>query len=244
MKDAKGVLIVPQLKKGAFMVGGSGGRGVLLVRDEKTGTWGGPAFYSLGSLSFGFQVGAQALEVILMVMRQRGLERLYRSSVKLGADFSIALGPVGFGAAAKGVAADIVSFARAKGAFAGGSLDGAVITVNGTWNSAYYGKPVEPVDILVTRAVSNPHSGELQKALKRAEEKGQQELAAAEPSKMVYAKTTINIRGGPGMNHSVIRQVTKGEALEYISLEGDWYKLKVAEGNPEEWVHKSVVTPQ
>jgi len=244
MRDAKGVLIVPRLGKGAFMVGGSGGRGVLLARDEKTGNWGEPSFYSLGSVSFGFQVGGQTSEVILMVMRQRGLERLYTSSVKLGADFSVAAGPVGVGAATKGVTADIVSFARARGAFAGGSLEGAVITVNDTWNSAYYGKPVRPIDILVTRAVSNPHSAELQKALKSAEKKGQQELAAAGPSQMVYAKTTINIRSGPGTNHSVIRQATKGEELAYIALEGDWYKLKVAEGKAQEWVHRSVVVPE
>jgi lipid-binding SYLF domain-containing protein len=244
MKDAKGVLIVPRLGKGAFMIGGSGGRGVLLTRDEKTGTWSEPVFYSLGSVSFGFQVGGQTSEVILMVMKQGGVERLYTSSVKLGADFSVAAGPVGIGAAAKGVTADVVSFARAKGAFAGGSLEGAVIKVGDTWNSAYYGKPVRPVDILVTRGVTNPHSAELQKALKSAEKKGEQELAAAGPSKMVYAKTTINIRSGPGMNYSVIRQATKGQELEYISLEGDWYKLKVAEDKAQEWVHRSVVVPE
>ena len=179
-----------------------------------------------------------------MVMRQRGLERLYTSSVKLGADFSIAVGPVGVGAATKGVTADIVSFARAKGAFAGGSLEGAVVKVTDTWNSAYYGKPVRPVDILVTRAVSNPHSAELQKALKMAEKKGEQELAAARSLKIVYAKTTINIRSGPGTSHSVIRQATKGEVLEYIALEGDWYRLKVAARKPQEWVHRSVVVPE
>jgi len=244
MKDAKGVLIVPRLGKGAFMVGGSGGRGVLLARDEKTGKWSEPAFYSLGSVSFGFQIGGQASEVILMVMGQRGLERLYTSSVKLGADFSIAAGPVGVGAAAKGVTAVIVSFARAKGAFAGGSLEGAVIKVTDKWNSAYYGKPVRPVDIFVTRAISNPHSAELQKALRAAEKKGEQELAAMGPARFVYAKTTINIRRGPGTNYSVLRKATKGEELEYISLEGDWYKLNVAEGKPQEWVHKSVVVAE
>jgi uncharacterized protein YgiM (DUF1202 family) len=179
-----------------------------------------------------------------MVMTQRGLERLYASSVKLGADFSVAAGPVGVGAAAAGVTADMVSFARAKGAFAGGSLEGAVIKVTDKWNSAYYGKPVRPVDIFVTRAVSNPNSAELQKALKSAEKKGEQELAAAGSSKIVYAKTTINIRSGPGTNHSVIRQATKGEKLEYISLEGDWYKLKVTEGKAQEWVHRGVVVPE
>jgi uncharacterized protein YgiM (DUF1202 family) len=148
------------------------------------------------------------------------------------------------GAATKGVTAPIVSYARTKGAFAGVSLEGAVVKVSDGSNSAYYGKPVRPVDILVTRAVSNPGSAELRAALTRAEEKGQQEAAAQGPSQFVSANTTINIRSGPGTNYSVIRQATKGERLEYISLEGDWYKLKVAEGNPQEWVHKGVVTSQ
>jgi uncharacterized protein YgiM (DUF1202 family) len=109
-------------------------------------------------------------------------------------------------------------------------------------NSAYYGKAIRPVDILVTRAVSNPGAAELKKALRAAEKKGKQELAAAGSPQIVYAKSTINIRSGPGTNYSTIRKVSKGEELEYISLEGDWYNLKVAEGKPPEWVHKSVVT--
>lgn len=238
LKDAKGVLIVPVLGKGAFMVGGSGGRGVLLARDEKTGRWSQPAFYGIGSLSFGLQVGGQASEVILMVMKQGGLERLYTSSLKLGGDVSVAMGPVGVGAAAKGVTADIVSFARSRGAFLGLSLEGAVINVTDKSNSAYYGKPVRPVDILVTRTVSNPKSAELRAALTRAEKKAE----TGKPSQSVYAKTTINIRSGPGTNYSVIRQATKDERLEYVSLEGDWYKLKVAEDKAQEWVHRSVVT--
>ena len=242
LKDVKGVLITPELLKGAFIVGGSGGSGVLLARDEKTGTWTEPAFYSMGAASLGFQIGGQKAEVILMIMNRKALESLYTSSVKLGGDFSVAAGPVGVGAATKGVTATIISYARTKGAFAGVSLEGAVVKVSDRGNSDYYGKPVRPVDIFVTRSVSNPGSAELRASLTRAERKGQQELAAKGSPQIVSAKTTINIRSGPGTNHSVIRQATKGERLEYISLEGDWYKLKVAEGKPQEWVHKSVVT--
>jgi len=242
LKDTKGVLIVPEFIKGAFVVGGAGGTGVLLARDEETGKWSEPAFYSMGSASLGLQIGGQNSEVILMLMKRKALESLYASSVKLGGDFSIATGPVGVGTAAKGVTADIISFARAKGAFIGVSLEGAVVKVSDKSNSAYYGKEVRPVDILVTREVSNPKSAELRAALTRIEEKGQQEAMTQGPSQFVYAKTTINIRSGPGMNHPVIRKATEGEELEYISLEGDWYKLKVAEGNPQEWVHRSVVT--
>ncbi|MFB0507145.1 MAG: YSC84-related protein [Thermodesulfobacteriota bacterium] len=242
LKDVSGVLIVPELLKGAFVVGGSGGSGVLLARDEKTGRWTEPAFYSMGAASLGFQIGGQKAEVILMILNRKALESLYTSSVKLGGDFSVAAGPVGLGAATKGVTAPIVSYARTKGAFAGMALEGAVVKVSDGSNSAYYGKPVRPVDILVTRAVNNPGSAELQKALRAAEKKGEQELAAAGSPQIVYAKSTINIRSGPGTNYSTIRKATEGERLEYISLEGDWYNLKVAEGEPPEWVHKTVVT--
>lgn len=241
LKDAKGVLVVPELLKGGFVVGGAGGTGVLLARDEEVNKWGEPGFYTMGSASLGLQIGGQKSEVILMLMTRKALESLYSSSVKLGGDFSVAAGPVGIGTATKGVTADIISFARAKGAFVGFTLEGAVVKVSDKSNSAYYGKPVRPVDIFVARTVSNPKAAELRAALTRAEKTGEKELAATGPSRFVSAKTTINIRSGPGTNHSVIRQATKGERLAYISLEGDWYKLKVTEGKPQEWVHKSVV---
>jgi lipid-binding SYLF domain-containing protein len=242
LRDVKGVLITPELLKGAFVVGGSGGSGVLLARDEKTGRWTEPAFYSMGAASLGFQIGGQAAEVILMIMNRKALESLYTSSIKLGGDFSVAAGPVGVGAATKGATAPIISYARTKGAFVGVSLEGAVVKVSDRGNRDYYGKPVRPIDIFVTRSVSNPGSAELRTALRDAERKGVQELAAMGATQFVYAKTTINIRSGPGTNNSVIRQATKGDALEYLALEGNWYKLKVAKGKPQEWVHKSVVT--
>ena len=167
IKDAKGLFIVPSLLKAGFVFGGSGGRGVLLVRDEKTGKWSEPAFYTMGSVSWGLQIGAEKSEVLMIVRTQRGLESMYTSSFKLGADVSVAIGPVGAGAAGKGVTADIVSFARAKGAFAGLSLDGSVIKTADKWNNAYYGKPVRPVDILVTHNVSNAKSAELRKAVSK-----------------------------------------------------------------------------
>ena len=111
LKDAKGVLIVPDLYKGAWFLGGSGGRGVLLVRDQKTGKWFGPAFYTMGSVSFGLQFGGQVSEVILMVMTQKGLEKLYSTSLKIGGDTSVAVGPLGAGiqGAMAGFSVDYVS---------------------------------------------------------------------------------------------------------------------------------------
>lgn len=94
-KKAKGVFIAPQVLKGAFVVGASGGSGVLVVRDEKTGGWNGPAFYTIGGVSFGPQIGGQASEVVLLVMTERRVSSLLSNSLKLGADVGIAAGPVG-----------------------------------------------------------------------------------------------------------------------------------------------------
>ncbi|MBW1781344.1 MAG: lipid-binding SYLF domain-containing protein [Deltaproteobacteria bacterium] len=165
IQDSKGVMIVPSLVKAGFILGGSGGRGIVLVRDPQTGEWSQPAFYTLGGVSFGLQIGAESSQVILLIRTQGGLESLYGSSFKLGGDVTIALGPVGAGAAGKGITADLVSFSRAKGAYAGLSLDGSVIKVNGDWNKAYYGKEARPVDILVKKDVSNPGSAKLRQAL-------------------------------------------------------------------------------
>ena len=101
VQNAKAVLIVPSMLKGGFFLGGSGGRGVLLVRDEKSGKWHGPGFYTLGSVSFGLQFGGKKAEVIMLVMTQKGLESLYASSFKLGGDVAVAAGPAGGGASAK-----------------------------------------------------------------------------------------------------------------------------------------------
>ena len=167
VQNAKAVLIVPSMIKGGFFLGGSGGRGVLLVRDEKTGKWYGPGFYTLGAVSFGLQFGGQKAEVIMLVMTQKGLESLYSSSFKLGGDVAVAAGPVGAGASAKaaGFKADYLSYTRAKGAFLGFSLEGAVVKINDEWNQAYYGKQLRPTDIFVTRKVNNPKAAELQAAV-------------------------------------------------------------------------------
>lgn len=169
LKDCRGLIIIPELIKGGFIFGGSGGHGVLLVRDEKTGEWSEPAFYTVGSVSFGLLAGIQKSEVVLLVRTLRGLESLYTSSFKLGADVSVATGPVGIGAAAHGVTADMLSFAISEGAYAGLSLDGAVMGTRDSANHAYYGEAVRPVDIIVAHKVKNPHSAKIRDALAKAE---------------------------------------------------------------------------
>jgi len=150
MKDARGMLIVPQFIKGAFFVGGSGGSGVLVARDEKTNEWSYPAFFTLGGASFGLQFGGQASEVVLLVMTQTGIDSLMSTTLKLGADASVAVGPIGRGvegSTAPNLSADLLSFSKAKGLFAGISLEGAVVAARDALNTSYYQAPTKTIDI-------------------------------------------------------------------------------------------------
>ena len=173
IKKADGVLIAPELLKGAFVIGASGGNAVLLVRDKNTGKWSEPAFYTIGGGSFGLQIGGQSSEVILLAMTDRGVSAFQSSSFKLGADAGVAAGPVGIGvsAATANLSADILSFSRSKGLYGGISLEGAVVAVRGGLNNAFYGKEVLPTDILIRHSVANPKSQELTKTVARSTSK-------------------------------------------------------------------------
>jgi lipid-binding SYLF domain-containing protein len=171
IKDAKGLFIVPQFLKAAFFFGGAGGSGVFVAKDPKTGEWSEPAFFTMGAGSFGFQFGAQASEVVLLVLTQKGVDSLLLGNFKLGADGSVAVGPVGAGVAGAttpNLSADLLSFVRAKGLFAGVSLEGAVLAVRDEWSQQYYGRPVSPADIVIRHDVKNPHSESLRLAIVKA----------------------------------------------------------------------------
>lgn len=172
LKDAKGLFITPQLLRGAFVIGASGGSGVLLKRD-KSGTWSGPAFYTVGGASIGLQIGGEASEVALLIMTDRGIKAFLTGNVKLGVDAGIAVGPVGGGVAAQtaNLSADILSFSRSKGLYGGVSLQGAVVAIRSGLNKAYYGKKVKPAGILVTHKVANPKAGPLLEAVAKAAKK-------------------------------------------------------------------------
>jgi SH3 domain-containing YSC84-like protein 1 len=165
VKNAKGLLIFPQVLKAGAVIGGSGGTGVLVVRDEKTGDWSQPAFYTIGSASIGLQIGAESAQTIMMVMSKKAVHSLYKSSVKLGGDTSFAIGPVGEGAK-KNLTADFVSFSKSKGLYAGLNLEGSVLDVREGLNKAYYSKEINPEGILVNRSVSNKGSDDLLSTLK------------------------------------------------------------------------------
>jgi lipid-binding SYLF domain-containing protein len=167
LHQAQGIFIVPQMVRGGFFIGGSGGSGALLAKNFKTGQWSSPAFYTMGSVSLGLQIGADVSEIILLVMSSKGMQAMLTTEFKLGADIAIAAGPVG--ASAKAQIADIVAFGRAKGAFVGLAVDGAVIAPRYEWNTLYYGRDVLLGDILVNQSVTNPQADGLRGALPRDE---------------------------------------------------------------------------
>lgn len=171
IQEARGLFIVPQYMKGALIYGAAGGSGVFVAKDDNTGEWSEPAFFTMGAASFGFQFGAQMSEVILLVLTQRGVDSLLLGNFKLGADGSVAVGPVGAGvsgATTPNLSADLLSFVRAKGLFAGVSLEGAALISRDEWSRAYYGKPISPTDIVIRREVKNPHSDTLRAEIVRA----------------------------------------------------------------------------
>ena len=127
LKRARAVVVAPQIAKAGFILGGSGGRAVVVARDAKSGKWVGPAFYTLATASIGFQAGISVSEVVTLVMTDKGLNTLLADSVKLGGDAAVAAGPVGAGAQSN-LTADYVSFSRAKGIYGGLNLDGTVIS--------------------------------------------------------------------------------------------------------------------
>jgi SH3 domain-containing YSC84-like protein 1 len=172
MKTAKGVFIAPQVLRGAFIVGVSGGSGVFFAEGERPGQWNGPAFYTMGGVSVGFQAGGDASEVILLAMTERGVSAMLSTSLKLGADASIAAGPVGVGvrAATANLSVDILSFSRSKGLYGGVSAEGAVVATRGSLNTAYYGKEVSTADILIRGAVTNPMASGLIADIRKAQE--------------------------------------------------------------------------
>lgn len=165
LKQARAVLIFPQIIKGGFFVGGSGGTGVLLARDGDN--WHGPAFYTIGSASIGVQFGGEAAEVVILVNSQKALDGLYRNQFKLGSDASITAGPIGQGGGVT-FTSDLMSFSKSKGAFAGVSFEGSVLDVRDSLNNGYYGRKATPVEILAKRSVTSNHADALRAAVRTA----------------------------------------------------------------------------
>ena len=165
LPNAKAVVIVPVLLKAGFIFGGSGGHGMLLVRGKDGQGWSYPAFNFMGSVTFGLQIGGEAAQIVLMVMTDKGVNSMLSTELKLGADVSLAAGPIGAGAQV--ATTDVLAFSMDKGLFGGLTIEGAVIKPGGEWNQAYYGKPVDTVDIVIRHEASNPGANALRAALAR-----------------------------------------------------------------------------
>ncbi len=168
LKRAKAVIVVPELVKAGFFIGGEGGSGVLLVRHPETGEWGYPAFYTMASASIGFQIGAQVSKVMFLIMTDGGLEAMMSDKFTLGADASVAAGPVGAGIEAGttlNVEADIYSFSLTKGLFGGVSFEGAVLVPDDEANETYYGTAIAARGIVIHREAENADADGLSEAL-------------------------------------------------------------------------------
>lgn len=151
--------IVPAEVKFAFVVGGRYGRGVLTCRTHGNGPWGAPSLFTLGGGSFGFQIGGKETDVVFVVMNPEGLRKLLQSKVTLGAGVSVAGGPVGRSASGETDAqmhAEILSYSRSRGLFAGASLEGAVLTQDQDDNANLYGRKISSEDILIKGKVQAP----------------------------------------------------------------------------------------
>jgi lipid-binding SYLF domain-containing protein len=142
MEKAEGIAVFPSLLRGGIVIGGQRGRGILSVRDKKTGGWSSPAFLTITGGSVGAQIGGQAIDLVLVINNQRGLEQLVKNQFKIGADAAVAAGPVGRDASASTdiqMRAQILSYSRARGLFAGVTLNGSTIRQDRDANERFYG---------------------------------------------------------------------------------------------------------
>ena len=151
LEKAEAVVVCPSVIKAGFGIGGQHGRCVMSARNREAGAWSPPAFLTVNGGSFGAQIGAQATDLILVVMNRRGLENLLKNEFKVGADASVAAGPVGRNAEASTdiqFRAEILSYSRSRGLFAGVTLNGSVIKEDEDANSRFYGRPVSNRDLI------------------------------------------------------------------------------------------------
>ena len=167
-RQAKAVVIVPEMIKGGFIIGGEWGQGVMLARDGATGLWSQPAFVTLASGSIGLQIGGSVSQVVLVVMTDTGLDAMLKDKVTLGGEASVAAGPVGAGVNAQStsdVNDDVYSYAKAQGLFAGAAIEGAVLEPDPDRNRFYYGETFSTRQIVMGQASPNAGADALRAAL-------------------------------------------------------------------------------
>ena len=158
------VVVIPSQLKAAFIVGASYGRGTMVCRtnDDFTGPWGAPAMYALEGGSLGLQIGGEATDLVLLVINDRGVDSLLHSKVKLGGDVSVAAGPKGRTADAETDAfmrTEILAYSRARGVFAGVSVEGSTLRPDNGGNRALYGREISAAEIVRQSSVTTPEAG-------------------------------------------------------------------------------------
>src|SRR6202140_1660466 len=165
LEKAQCIIVFPSVLKAAFVVGGSYGRGAMVCRtgEHFNGPWGSPAMYALEGASVGFQLGAQATDLVLLVMNEKGASSILNSKVKLGVDASVAAGPKGRDASANTDAymrAEILSYSRSRGLFAGVSLEGSTLRPDDDANADVYGRKITAREVVLGGKASIPASGQ------------------------------------------------------------------------------------
>lgn len=164
LEKAECVVVIPSVRKAAFIFGGSYGRGAMVCRtgQEFNGPWGAPAMYALEGGSFGFQIGGQATDIVLLIMNRKGADSLLDSKVKLGGGASVAAGPKGRDAQAATDAymgAEILSYSRSRGLFAGVSLQGSTLRPDNDASGRIYGRKITAREIVLGNQVAIPATG-------------------------------------------------------------------------------------
>lgn len=194
MRKARAVMVCPRVFKAGFIIGGSGGGCALLARDAR-GSWSYPAFYGMGSGSFGFQIGIQDSAIVMMILTDKGLNAVMDSQFKFGGDVGLAVATLGAGVEGSTTAdlgADIVAFSQARGLFAGLSLQGSVLGARTEWNQAYYGQGYSGRQIVIDMAGRNQGAEPLREVLTRA---GTATRTAAAPAPMASEQVQPAPRG-------------------------------------------------
>lgn len=167
LSEAKGVLVFPRVFAAGLVLGGAGGNGVLMVRNDRTGDWNGPVFYTLGGVSVGVEAGAFNGSLVLVVRSEKALDSLYKTSTRLGGNATVALGGKA-ATSARAASADFVVYSKIKGVFAGVAVDGVVLDVRESFNQAYYGKAMTPSEMVLAPAGATPSADGLRQALRAA----------------------------------------------------------------------------
>jgi lipid-binding SYLF domain-containing protein len=163
MRSCQAICIFPNTISAGFIFGGKYGQGIIMVRDEKTGQWSPPAAFTMAGGSFGWQIGVQGTDFVLLIMNRRSVDGILDGKFKLGADASVAAGPVGRAAEASTdiqMKGGILSYSRSRGLFAGVKLEGAVIAQEWDGNAALYGKSFSARQILLEEMAKMPKSAE------------------------------------------------------------------------------------